>query len=78
MDEFYHIAGMTGPNRTVTLYHTNKHLTHFHWDVTEGIAKLYKEGSAGTYLARRGYQNGYGDIGYMLVVVKDMPLSTIG
>lgn len=76
MDTFYHIAGMSGPARAVTLYHTNKHLTNFHWDVVSGVELFYKEASAGAYLTRRGYQNGYGDVGYMLIIVDDKPLSS--
>ena len=69
--EFHHIAGKGGPNRSVTLYHTNKSLMNFHDDVMKGVNLFYEKAKAGAYLAQRGYQNGYYEVGYMLIVVTD-------
>jgi hypothetical protein len=71
MDTFYPIGGKYGPHKIVSVYHTNKHLSNFHWDIIQCVDMIYDKVKAGAYIAQRGYQNGYGDIGYMLVIVEE-------
>ena len=68
----YLIAGKSGPNRSVSLYHTNKHLQNFHSNIEEEVDKVYSSNiAAGIYVAQRGYQNGYDEIGFVVLHIKD-------
>ena len=66
----YHIEGLSGPSKSVSLWHTNKHLTNFHWTLSEDVRRIYEDWPAGTYTFKAGYQNGYHEIGIAHVIVK--------
>lgn len=70
METFYFIAGKGGNGKSVSMYHTNAYLKYFHWDIHKCVDMFYDHVEEGNYLSKRGYQNGYGDVGYMLITVK--------
>lgn len=76
--ELFYIAGKSGPDKIVSMYHTNKHLSNFHWDISKCVSMFYENAEVGSYLSHRGYQNGYDEIGYMLIIVKNIAHSSSG
>lgn len=67
--EVYPIIGISGPHKSVSLWHSNKHLTDFHWSLNDDIKRVYDSWPDGEYTFVFGYQNGYGELGISHIVV---------
>lgn len=70
--KIYPITGITGPQKSVSLWHTNRHLKNFHWSLDQDIQKVYDSWPEGEYTFVAGYQNGYCELGIAHVIVKFM------
>ncbi len=66
----YHIIGLSGTHKSVSLWHTNKHLKNFHWSLEQDLKKVYDDWPDGKYTFVAGYQNGYCELGITHITVE--------
>lgn len=70
--KMYYIGGMSGNNKIVSLWHTNKHLRNFHYTLDKDLRLVYDNWPEGDYIFPAGYQNGYYEIGITCIRVKNL------
>lgn len=68
----YPIIGITGPEKSVSIWHTNQNLANFHWSLNKDVRKIYDNWPEGNYTFVAGYQNGYHELGITHVIVKNI------
>lgn len=68
---FYPVCGKHSKDRSVSVYHTNKNYLNFDFMIQTDVDKMFEQNDIvpGTYLLNYGYQNGYNEIGYMVIHV---------